>query len=338
MMRGRARAGRRTATLLGIGGAVCIACGSGEPIPQDQASSGLATAREGSVNQAPVIRSLHIEPAQPSIDDSVRAVASVADAEGHPIELSYRWSIDGEEVQTSGAELDLSRASTGSGISVTVVANDGKSDSEPRTADAWVIDRPPVINGIAIQPPQKVYPGDTIVVTPTATDPDGDMVEFRFEWFVNDQPASGTSHSFSSEGLKQGDRIRVRVVARDGRNDSRPVESEDVLVGSAHPEIVSTPPGVTDAGVFRYPVEARDPDGDKNLRFRLSEAPDGMRIDSVLGVIEWRPGARQTGVHPVSVVVSDSSRLETTQRFEVTVSDTPPAAAAPAPAAAPEDE
>ena len=103
-----------------------------------------------------------------------------------------------------------------------------------------------------------------------------------------------------------------------------------MTVGSAHPEIVSLPPGITDEGVFRYVVEARDPDGDRNLRYRLAEGPEGMSIDEVLGELEWRPGANQSGTHPVSIVVRDSSRLETTQSFEVTVTeagDPPPASA-----------
>jgi ABC-type enterochelin transport system substrate-binding protein len=54
-----------------------------------------------------------------------------------------------------------------------------------------------------------------------------------------------------------------------------------------------------------------------------------MRIDEVLGRIEWRPGAGQVGVHPVSVVVRDSSALETTQSFEVSVGASPPTEAAP---------
>ena len=54
-----------------------------------------------------------------------------------------------------------------------------------------------------------------------------------------------------------------------------------------------------------------------------------MTIDEVLGTIEWRPSPDQAGVHPVSVVVSDSSRLETTQSFDVTVSAAGPADAEP---------
>jgi hypothetical protein len=175
-----------------------------------------------------------------------------------------------------------------------------------------------------------VYPGDKVVVTPSGSDPDGDFVDFRFEWLVNDRRVESDGRSFQTAGLKQGDRIRVRVVATDGNSESQPVESADITVGSAHPEFVSSPPGITEEGVFRYAVEARDPDGDRNLRYRLAEGPEGMKIDEVLGEIEWRPAEDQSGLHKVSIVVRDSSRLETTQSFEVTVTkagEPPPAAA-----------
>ena len=118
----------------------------------------------------------------------------------------------------------------------------------------------------------------------------------------------------------------MRVIATDGSTRSRPVESEDVVVGSAHPEFTSVPPGLTDEGVFRYVLEARDPDGDRNLRYVLKKGPEGMTLDSVLGEIVWRPTAENTGVHTVSAAVRDSSGLETTQTFEVTVAAAEPPA------------
>lgn len=324
-MRGRPVALATRATGLGLVGALCFACGPDAAGSGAETSAMAAASHDGGRNQAPVIRNLHLEPAQPSVGDTLRAVASVADAEGDDVSLSYDWEIDGEPEIASGAEMDLSSASPGATIQVTAHANDGIEDGEAVTAIVVVIDRAPVLNGVALEPTRQVHPGDAIRVMPTGSDPDGQPVDFRAEWLVNGETTAETGLSFSSEGLKQGDRIRVRVVATDGRNDSRPWESSDIVVQSAHPEIVSTPPGMTDGGLFRYAVEVRDPDGDKNLRFRLDQAPDGMRIDPVLGVIEWHPRGDQAGVHPVAVVVSDSTRLETTQRFEVTVNAGPAA-------------
>lgn len=302
------------------------ACGSGDPLPAEHNSPMAAARHEGGSNRPATVQ-VRLEPDQPAAGETVRAVASVRDAEGDETTLSYRWHVDGIEVGETGPELDLTEVRPGASIEVRVSANDGFSESQPATAGAWVIDRMPVIEGIAIDPPKSVYPGDSIVVTPTASDPDGDRVDFEFTWLVNDEPVDheGEGHSFSTEGLSHGDRVRVRVVASDRRNDSRPVESEDVIVGSAHPEIVSSPPPMSDEGVFRYEVEAKDPDGDRNLRYRLAKAPEGMNIDEVLGRVEWRPREDQVGVHPVSIVVADSTRLETTQSFEVTVGAPEPA-------------
>jgi hypothetical protein len=312
------------ALALGAVAAGLAACGPDETLLDDRATLAVES-HDGGANRPPVVVEVQIEPRQPAVGDRLRATAVVRDAEGDPVELSYRWSVDGETMADSGAEFALDGVSKGANVEVRVSANDGFAESDPQTANVWVIDRAPVLEGIAIEPTKSVYPGDSVIVTPTASDPDGDFVDFEFEWFVNDQPADGRGRSFSSEGLSHGDRIRVRVVAVDGRNESRPLESQDVVVGSAHPEIVSNPPGMMEGGVFRYPVEARDPDGDRNLRYRLATRPEGMRIDGVLGVIEWRPREDQVGVHPVAVVVSDSTRLETTQRFEVTVGSAPAA-------------
>jgi hypothetical protein len=329
-----ARVGPKGIALKGLVGLAVLGlglpgCGSEEGSTAQLAPLAVE-AREGALNQAPVVRGVRMEPAQPTQRDRLRAVASVHDPEGDPVELSYRWQVDGIAVPGDSDRFDLSQVEKGARVEVVVHASDGRAESEPVTGEATVIDLAPTMNGLAIQPTETVYPGDKVVVTPTGSDPDGDAVAFRFEWLVNGERVDNEGRSFSTEGLKRGDRIRVRVVATDGHSESRPEESADVTVGSAHPEIVSSPPGMTDEGVFRYAVEAQDPDGDRNLRYRLGEGPDGMAIDEVLGELEWRPAANQSGTHKVSVVVRDSSSLETTQSFEVTVTEAgepPPASA-----------
>jgi hypothetical protein len=324
------RSGLVAALALAGCGLCLAACGSEESSTGQLAPLAVET-QEGALNQAPVVRAVRLEPAQPTQDDRLRAVANVHDPEGDKVELSYRWRVDGLPVLGESPTLDLADVAKGARVEVVVTASDGRSEGEPASAVATVIDRPPVLNGIALQPTQSVYPGDKVVVTPTGSDPDGDFVDFEIQWLVNGRPVNGDGRSFETAGLKKGDRIRVRVVATDGNGESAPLESADILVGSAHPEIVSSPPGITEEGVFRYAVEARDPDGDRNLRYRLAEGPEGMKIDEVLGEVEWRPGENQAGLHKVSIVVRDSSRLETTQSFEVTVSragEPPPAPAA----------
>jgi hypothetical protein len=54
-----------------------------------------------------------------------------------------------------------------------------------------------------------------------------------------------------------------------------------------------------------------------------------MQIDEIYGEIIWKPRLDQTGDHPIAVVVADSTGLETTQRFKITVSTSEAAPASP---------
>jgi hypothetical protein len=310
--------------------ALAIACGGGEQDPTPAQAPGFEqayTADEG--NRPPVVRALRIDPAEPAMGERVRAVASASDPDGDPVRLRYRWQIDGRTAPGEEREIQLIGASKGSRIEVFATPSDGQLEGETAGADVVVIDRPPTLTGVGVDPASKVPPGDPVTAVAQAHDPDGDPVTFEYAWQVNGEPVSTRGNLFSTDGLAQGDRIRVAVVASDGANRSAPMTSIEVTVGSAHPEITSSPPGMESGGVFRYPVVASDPDGDRRLRYSLAEAPEGMRIDEVYGEILWKPRRDQTGVHPVAVVVKDSTGLATTQKFSITVSTSDEAPASP---------
>lgn len=84
------------------------------------------------------------------------------------------------------------------------------------------------------------------------------------------------------------------------------------------PEIISTP--VLNAEIYtqyQYLVEAIDRDNDK-LTFSLEQAPNGMMIDPVSGVIDWPVGADQTGQQLVVVSVTDG-KVSDKQSFNIEV-------------------
>jgi hypothetical protein len=168
-----------------------------------------------------------------------------------------------------------------------------------------------------------------------ASDPDGDSVEFRYRWTVNQATVETPEEaSFPTVGLSPGDEIRVQVVASDGESESDAVWSGVLLVGNGAPEIVSTPSAVASGQPFRYRVEARDPEGDRSLRYQLRKGPEGMSLNPVLGELHWQPRADQTGTHQVEIAVEDSRGARVVQAFELNVGSPP---AAPAPAATDEE-
>lgn len=91
------------------------------------------------------------------------------------------------------------------------------------------------------------------------------------------------------------------------------------------PRITSEP--VTEAvlgGQYHYDVDAADLGEREVLSYQLLQAPSGMSINLVTGVISWQPTA--TGSYPVRVRVVDSSGNGHEQVFAVEVS---PDSAAP---------
>lgn len=322
----RARMGLAAAAL-----ALAIGCGSEEvgveAAPDDVAP--LATTSGSGSNGAPVIRNVRIDPYEPTLDSPVRAVVSVSDPDGDRTTVHYEWRIDGNVLASDQREISLAGASKGARIEVVATASDGRLESEPVRATAAVIDRAPTVTGVGLDPAGKVPPGNPIKAVAQAHDPDGDPVSFEYRWQVNGKPVENRGSVFSTKGLAKGDVVRVEVTASDGSNRSRPMQSIEVSIGSSHPEITSLPPGMDASGVFRYPVVAKDPDGDRRLRYRLGAAPEGMVIDEIYGEVLWKPREDQAGVHPIAIIVEDSTGLQTTQKFEITVTLTESAPAAP---------
>jgi len=239
-------------------------------------------------NHAPVIRSVRLEPAEPVEGDRIQAIVAVADQDGDPIEIGFEWHISGRPIPSGEASIELKGVTKRDRIEVAVKASDGKLQSATATAEARVQNRRPRVVGIAIRPQPEVLPGETLVATAQANDPDGDSIDYSYRWLVNGQLQMDTGDTFETDRLERGDEIQAVVVASDGSEDSDDLASVVVRVGNAYPEIVSVPEGTwTDEG-FSYEVRARDPDNDGPLRYSIKKGPKGMRVDSVLGKVVWQ--------------------------------------------------
>lgn len=202
-----------------------------------------------------------------------------------------------------------------------------ESPQAPARATA-VPNRPPRLERVQIHPAERIIGGQDVWVAVLAEDPEGDPIEIRYTWSVNGEEQEETGSVFSSRFLRRGDRVRVRVVAADWGGESQPIESPPLRVENAAPVIRSSPDGTGPDGVFRYQVQAEDPEGDTDLRFSLARAPEGMSVTALGGLVEWRPAGAQAGVHPVEIVVEDSGGGRASQTFELTITP-PPASPVP---------
>jgi hypothetical protein len=293
-------------------------------------------AEQRAENAAPVVESLALNPRDPQPGTAILANAVVTDPDGDPYRVNFAWEVNGELV-TSGPHPRFTPQDVRKGdrIEVTVVASDGRLESRPVSRRTEIANRPPLLQGVLLEPMGTVRPGDELLASPEALDPDEDELRFEYVWLLNGKETGQTAREFSTKGLDRGDEVKVRVVASDGTDESWAVESREVQIGNSPPLIEQIPEVADQDGLFRYAFEAKDPDGDRNLRFRLGKAPEGMHIDPISGVATWRPKASQAGVHPVQVIVQDSQGDASALEFEITVTATPGASGEQPPAATP---
>ncbi|MBQ1782334.1 MAG: hypothetical protein II007_01630 [Gammaproteobacteria bacterium] len=121
------------------------------------------------------------------------------------------------------------------------------------------------------------------------------------------------------EANNQARAALVRILMRDPSGaTAEQVGAITVRERNRPPVIVSEPVVVVGLGQdYRYPVAAVDPDLGDLLAFSLEQAPAGMVIDSVSGVITWRSLA--IGEYPVTVKVSDRRGETALQSYVVRV-------------------
>ena len=291
---------------------------SGGPLTKIAASADHNGSR---LNTPPTIHSVELKPARIVPGKTVHARVTAVDPDGDHVDLEYVWSLGSREAQGGGDSIALPKwLRRGDPISVSVVANDGRDTSEAFQVTSHVMNRRPRMTDIQIQ--IQDIEGDAMgswVAAPTAEDPDGDRLSFRYAWAINGELSANHQASFERSQSERGDKVKLTVWASDGIDESRPLTSAPFAVGNSPPEIVSVPPAVDDTGLFIYVVRATDRDGDSPLTYSLEEGPSGMRIDSESGELQWQAALEDAGEHAVRVAVDDGNGGSSRQGFYVQV-------------------
>jgi hypothetical protein len=313
---------RATAGALGLLlAAAAWGCGSSEA-PESPAAetSEAARAPAAPANRAPEVRRLTIQPWEPVAGERLTARADAVDPDGDSVRLTYHWLIDGRPQQSGESNtLLLPERSKEALVELEVVPNDGRLDGAVSRARVRVGNRPPAVLDLLLEPGPEITVEDELVASARVEDPDGDPVELRYRWLVNDRAVAATENTLGRRHFRRGDRIRLEVVASDGDAESEPQSSQEIRVLNSPPRIVSTPEKIDEDGSFRYAVAVEDPDDDRRLRYRLLEGPTGMTLDWLSGRLLWTPSESQAGTHPVEIEVDDLAGGKVTQAFELRV-------------------
>ena len=279
--------------------------------------------------EAPVIERLELVPPDVMQGQEIRVVADVSDPDGGPLRMTFTWSRNGQVVATTKQPtMTFHELEKGDSVELEAVASDGRNESAPVRVRASVGNRQPLLTGLGLEPADNLRGNMTVTATPEAEDADNDRLSYRYEWSVNGA-VRGDERSFSTEGLRRGDVVSLRVWADDGVTESKPYKVETTLGNT--PPVVRSDGERPVAGVYQHQFLAEDADGDRNLRFYLEQGPAGMKIDGISGLLVWEPADGQGGRHEVIVGVKDSAGDGSTFSFAVNVSTEAQPPAAPAP-------
>jgi Big-like domain-containing protein len=319
-----------------IAAALCcwvgVACG-GDPDPAPAGhEQGGDDALSSTINQAPVIESVGLEPTNPRPGQRVTAHVEASDPDGDKIHYDYHWRVNGFDVGSAEGQpsLHVEKNEPGASIEVTVVAHDEAGESQPMTASTRVGNLPPTIVQVVMRPLGQVTAGSDVTASPMATDPDGNDIEYRYTWRVNGNQVGDGGPTLPASNFKRGDKIELTVVASDGTDDSEPLVSPPIEVANAAPHVVSQPGPIGADGVFRYKIQTEDPDGDKLFRYKLVKGPTGMTVGFDDGEMKWTPPTDKPGTADVEIEVDDRFGGTATHRFSLeyafeTKKESPPA-------------
>ncbi len=187
----------------------------------------------------------------------------------------------------------------------------------------------PSIQGM---PTTSVQVGDSYTFTPTASDPDGDVLMFQVTgkppWAVFDESTGRLSGLPVSDDIGTYANILISVTDGEFTASLAPFDLV-VTANNTAPNIAGSPPVTVNAGEdYSFLPSATDPEDD-TLTFSVENKPSWASFDASTGRLSGAPSNSDAGVYSGIVVsVSDGEFTASLAPFSITVnavvSNTPP--------------
>lgn len=229
--------------------------------------------------------------------------------------VTFSWDKNGEVLEGEELDrLDVKYLSKGAVITVTV-NNAGKSHS----ASATIGNLPPTVRQVSLKNP-VIYRGVDIELIASGDDVDNDEVSFLYNWFRDGVLIDGVDGSvLPGDQFRRDEMISFRVIPFDGVEEGTPYDGMPITIPNAPPVFVSTPPLQFLAETYTYQAQATDPDDDE-ITYALENPPQGMKIDSKNGQINWPFADLSAGEYRINIVAIDSQGLKAYQEYSLTMS------------------
>ena len=189
----------------------------------------------------PTVQTVRLNEGDIYTTDELRAeVEGISDRLERPVDLRYAWLNDGVIIPGADAPiLPGTFFSKYDAIQVRVTPVAGQDVGEPVLSETvTILNTPPTLAGATLGA-GPFYGHEELRVTHVgASDPDGDTISFRHEWYINNV-LSGASNTDRLDPIEysRGDTVRVIVFPSDLESEGLPVETEEILITNAPPVV-----------------------------------------------------------------------------------------------------
>jgi hypothetical protein len=190
------------------------------------------------VNGLPTAPGVSILPADPGSGDDLVANIDTAstDPDGDTVTYMYAWTQNGVSTSHTSDTVPAADTAKDDVWEVTVTPTDGLGSGAPAAASATVGNGVPTVDSASISPTGPTT-DETLTVTATGSDPDGDPVALTYEWFVDGLSTGQTGTSLDGGTWFDKDQVVwVEVVASDGEDSSAATTTASVTVVNTPPE------------------------------------------------------------------------------------------------------
>ena len=163
---------------------------------------------------------------------------------------------------------------------------------------------------------QVIAEGQTLVMTPSGTDPDGDALT----WSVANLPPGATVDPvqgilrWTPEVFQRGNYPGITITASDGNQSSSQTFAVGVAKTNQPPVLFPMAEQIGREDVqLKFSLAANDVDGDVVTFVALSALPLGAQLNSQSGQFQWTPTFNQAGIYTLRVEARDSEGLGSTR-------------------------
>lgn len=229
------------------------------------------------------------------VDATVNSVINILTDDQTPVTGSISWYVNNSISPESKSRRFVSDSlEKGDRVKSIITRGTNKLESN----EIIIQNSPPSIYRAKLSPER---PGVLTAIRSevTSNDIDGDIVDFRYKWYLNGKFIN--ENNYLEYEFKRGDKISLEIVPIDEDNEGKGVRLETEIYNSL-PVVDKSSPLIEDR-IYKYRITATDPDGD-TLTYKIEEGPEGMTIGTD-GMITWELPEDLKREYQVKVSVND---------------------------------